>query len=343
MTQNKRFVGTLTPWALIFSFYLILFLAGCEKSKRIKEEPPEEQLFVTPPTFNPDSAYFFVQKQVDFGPRVPGTREHFETGVWIVEKLRAFQAFVVEQEFTATSFDGRIMNLKNIIASYNPESGKRILLAAHWDTRPFADKDDERKDAPIDGANDGASGVGVLLEIARLIAIEKTRVGIDIIFFDGEDWGNDTAFQDFIALRDGWESWWAMGSQYWGKNPHKNNYSAYYGILLDMVGGENAKFFVEGFSKQFAPSIVDKVWDTASKIGYSNYFIRRNGSSITDDHYYVNKYRNIPIIDIIPKDPSDGTFGSFHHTHDDNMAIISKATLEAVGKTVLQVIYNEEP
>lgn len=320
---------------------LIIILVGCEGGKENKEAPKEEVTVVAPPVFNPDTAYSFVDQQVAFGPRVPGTRAHVEAGNWMVKKLREYGATVMEQEFNATSFDGRPMNLKNIIGIFNADKQKRILLAAHWDSRPFADKDDERKDEAIDGANDGASGVGVLLEVARLIAQQELPIGVDIIFFDGEDWGNDTAYQDYVAVRDGWETWWCLGSQYWGKNPHQANYSAYYGILLDMVGGKNAKFFVEGHSKRIAPSIVDKVWDTASRLGYSQYFIRRDGGAITDDHYYVHKYRNIPMIDIIPMDPSDGTFGSFHHTHDDNMGIISKETLEAVGRTVLQVIYNE--
>lgn len=341
MAQKTRFSEVFKSMATLLALFFITLLISCESTKQSKEEPKEEIVFVTAPTFNADSAYSFVEKQVAFGPRVPNTKAHVEAGEWMVKKLKEYGAEVIEQEFNATSFDGRPMSLKNIIGSFNTESGKRILLAAHWDSRPFADKDDERKDEAIDGANDGASGVGVLLEIARLIAQEKPKVGIDIIFFDGEDWGNDTAFQEYVAVRDGWETWWCMGSQYWGQNPHKPNYSAYYGILLDMVGGKNAKFFVEGYSKKIAPSIVDKVWNTASRLGYSQYFVRREGGAITDDHYYVHKHRNIPMIDIIPTDPADGTFGSFHHTHDDNMDLISKETLEAVGRTVLQVVYNE--
>ena len=341
MAQKTRFQERFKSLVAVLALFSITTFTGCESTKESKEEPRTEPVLVNPPFFDADSAYGFVEQQVAFGPRVPNTRAHVMAGRWMVTKLEEYGAAVIEQEFNATSFDGRPMALKNIIGSFNPENKKRILLAAHWDSRPFADKDDERKDEAIDGANDGASGVGVLLEVARLISKQKPTIGIDIIFFDGEDWGNDTAFQDYVAVRDGWETWWCIGSQYWGKNPHKPNYSAYYGILLDMVGGKNAKFFVEGHSKQVAPSIVDKVWNTASRLGYSQYFITRDGGAITDDHYYVHKHRNIPMIDIIPTDPTDGTFGSFHHTHDDNMEIISKETLEAVGRTVLQVIYNE--
>ncbi len=327
---------------LIALAFVATAIFSCQGTKENKAETVPELPQVIVPSFNKDSAYAYVKYQVDLGPRVPSTPPHVAAGDWMAAKLQGYGAEVVEQTFEATSFDGKKMYLRNIIGTYAPEKTKRILLAAHWDTRPFADKDDTRKDEPIDGANDGASGVGVLLEIARILnANPLPEVGIDIIFFDGEDWGNDVSYQKPVALRDGWESWWCMGSQYWGKNPHKPNYSAFYGILLDMVGGKNAKFFVEGYSKQFAPSIVDKVWDAASRIGYSNYFVRRDGSAITDDHFFVHKYRNIPMIDIIPTDPSNNSFGSFHHTHDDNIELISKETLEAVGQTVLHVIYNE--
>lgn len=331
---------------LFIKAFLILFTSAlvisCGSPKEKLPDVQEEKPPVAVPSFNRDSAYAFVEHQVNLGPRVPSTDPHVKTGDWLAGKLRSYGAVVEEQNFEATSFDGKQMYLRNIIASFAPEKAKRVLLAAHWDTRPFADKDDTRKDEPIDGANDGASGVGVLLEIARLLQQEQPQgVGVDIIFFDGEDWGNDVTYQQQVALRDGWESWWAMGSQYWGKNPHKPNYSAYYGILLDMVGGKDATFFMEGYSRQIAPSIVDKVWNAASRIGYSNYFVRREGGAITDDHYFVHKYRNIPMIDIIPTDPEDDSFGSFHHTHDDNMEIISKETLGAVGETVLYVIFNE--
>ncbi|TRX62775.1 M28 family peptidase [Fulvivirga sp. M361] len=326
-------------------FCLVLpavLIISCNTSKEKTVDVDAEEHVITVPLFNKDSAYAFVEYQVSMGPRVPSTTPHVKTGDWLVHKFRTYGAQVEEQNFEATSFDGKKMYLRNIIASYAPEKAKRILLAAHWDTRPFADKDNSRKDEAIDGANDGASGVGVLLEIARSIQQELPKgVGVDIILFDGEDWGNDVSFQKPVPLRDGWESWWCMGSQYWGKNPHKPNYSAYYGILLDMVGGKNARFFTEGYSRQIAPSIVKKVWDVASQIGYSNYFVRREGAAITDDHYFVHKYRNIPMIDIIPMDPESDSFGTFHHTHNDNMDIISKETLGAVGETLLYVLYHE--
>lgn len=321
----------------------ILAISCDSNNKTTSEDKVSENVKVLrAPSFNADSAYSFVKKQVDFGPRVPSTRPHIEAGDYLVSKLKSYGWEVTEQAFEATSFDYKLMALRNIIASYNPDATKRVLLAAHWDSRPFADKDSVRKDEAILGANDGASGVGVLLEVARLLPnSDSLDMGVDVIFFDGEDWGNDSSHQKYTPVRDGWEEWWCIGSQYWSKNKHEKNYSAYYGILLDMVGGKNAKFYIEGHSNHYAPSIVDKVWGQASRLGYDRYFVRREGGAITDDHYFVNEYAKIPMIDIIPTDPADNSFGDFHHTHKDNMEIINKETLQAVGQTVITVLYSE--
>ncbi len=329
-----------------FPFFLILLFAiscntGTEKETPVKEPSESVTEFVKAPPFSGDSAYFFVEKQVNMGPRVPNTAAHREAGDYFISKLKEYGARVTAQEFQAQSFDGKTLQLRNIIASFYPDQQKRVLLAAHYDSRPFADKDDERRDEPIDGANDGASGVGVLLEIARILNSNDTPppVGVDIILFDGEDWGNDS--NNYVPLPENLDTWWCLGSQYWGQNKHNPQYSAYYGILLDMVGGTDAKFYREGYSMEFAPKIVNKVWQTAARLGHNEYFIPANGGTITDDHVYVNKYTNIPMIDIIPTDPVEGSFGDFHHTHDDNLSIISRETLQAVGETVLHVLYNE--
>jgi glutaminyl-peptide cyclotransferase len=327
--------------SLILALASIVSCTTKKENINSNDEVTKENTIVVP-NFNADSAYSFIEKQVSYGPRVPNTAAHVNTGDYIIKKLKQYGLMVIEQNFEATTFDGQNVFLRNIIASYNPSAKKRILLSSHWDSRPFADKDDIRSNDPILGANDGASGVGVLIEMARAISNTNTlEIGIDIILFDGEDWGNDTQFQPFVPLRDGLESWWCLGSQYWSKNKHKANYSAFYGILLDMVGGKNAKFYIEDYSKSYAPSIVDKVWGQASQLGYDRYFVRQPGGQIMDDHYFVNKNAKIPMIDIIPTDPTNGSFGEFHHTHDDNMSIISKETLDAVGTTLLNVIYKD--
>ncbi|WP_026236504.1 M28 family peptidase [Pontibacter roseus] len=311
-----------------------------EKAETSNRVAVEEEAIVQAPEFNADSAYHFVERQVAFGPRVPNTAEHYKTGEWLIETLRSYGAEVQVQSFQARAFDGKMLNLRNIIATINPGAAKRVMLAAHWDTRPFADKDDENQNKPIDGANDGGSGVGVLLEIARTIqaAEHKPGIGVDIILFDGEDYGqpdeSDFPFQDDT---------WCLGSQYWSKNKHVANYKPQYGILLDMVGAENAKFAREGTSMQYAKNIVDKVWRAGNRIGYSDYFVYTNAPGITDDHYYVNTVAGIRMIDIIEYNMAnpDDYFGPYHHRHTDTMDIISKNTLKAVGQTVLHVLYNE--
>lgn len=327
----------------IISLLFIAFLViACDSSKDKKEEVANEteKKDLEVPAFSGGNAYQFVEAQVNFGPRVPNTPAHAETEEYIIKQLESFGAKVQTQKFEADTYDGEVWNLTNIIASIQPEKKKRILLAAHWDTRKIADKDTERKDEPIDGANDGASGVGVILEVINAIqkAENKPNVGIDVIFFDGEDNGEPQG----LSGRDPSKTWWCLGSQYWSKNKHIPGYSAYYGILLDMVGGVDAQFHKEGYSMKYAPTIVEKVWNTADRIGYGRYFINNRVGPITDDHYFVNEFAKIPMIDIIAHEPtSDDFFPDFHHTHKDNMEIISQETLEAVGQTLLQVIYEE--
>jgi glutaminyl-peptide cyclotransferase len=317
-----------------------LLFASCEKKKATQDSVKVEIADIKLPAFNPDSAYKFIEQQVAFGPRVPNTKAHKKCGDHLIGQLKAFGADVQTQEFQAEAFDGTKLNLKNIIGSINPKASKRILLAAHWDTRPFADQDEKNRTVPIDGANDGASGVGVLLEVARAINEFSTQpnVGIDIIFFDGEDYGQPE--DSGLPYKP---NSWCLGSQYWAANKHVPNYSAYYGILLDMVGGENAQFAMEGTSMQYAPSIMKKVWDTGNRLGYSRHFIYKRSPSIIDDHHYINTVAKIPMIDIIEYNPrGDQYFGDYWHTHADNMDVISKPTLKAVGHTLMDVLYREQ-
>ncbi|MFL5730773.1 MAG: M28 family peptidase, partial [Cytophagaceae bacterium] len=323
------------------SFFLIsliaLTLMGCPGKEKPKEKVTSQER-VPAPVFNADSAYEFVNAQVKFGPRVPNTASHIKCGDFLIAALKKTGAKVTVQTFEANAYDGKKLFLRNIIASINTDAPKRIIFAAHWDTRPFADQDPDKSyyKKPIDGANDGGSGVGILLEVARAINTFKSKpgVGLDLILFDGEDYGAPEEFEGSHA------NTYCLGSQYWAKNPHGN---AYYGILLDMVGAKNATFAKEGLSMQYAGSIVDKVWQTGHSLGYSSYFIFRETGAITDDHAYVNEFAKIPMIDIIEfKGGGENYFGSYWHTHNDNMDVIDKNTLKAVGQTLLEVVYNEK-
>ncbi|MDR0995197.1 MAG: M28 family peptidase [Tannerella sp.] len=291
------------------------------------------------PDFQADSAYRFVDEQVAFGPRVPNTPAHKACGDFLAATLKRFGAQVYVQQMTLTAYNGTKLDCRNIIGSYKPAARKRVLLFAHWDSRPYADNDSDPKEQrkPIDGADDGASGVGVLLEMARLMDKQAPDVGVDILFTDAEDYG----VPSFSSQRDDDNSW-CLGTQFWARNPHTPNYHAQYGILLDMVGAKNATFYKEYTSQAQAPSLVEKIWDTARNLGYGNFFIDADGGSIVDDHLYVISGRGIPCVDIINYAPDNKRgFADYWHTHADNMQIISRETLKAVGQTLLNVIYKE--
>lgn len=311
-------------------------------------EETEEVAKVNPvgPSFNADSAYAFTKAQCDFGPRDMNSRGHDLCGEWIVSKFKEYGCKVTMQTATLAGYDGTKLRSRNIMASINPEATTRILLCAHWDSRPWADNDPDSANwrKPILAANDAASGVAVMLELARIIGKSKDekafnkQLGIDFVCFDAEDWGTP----QWADVADNADSW-ALGAQYWSKNLPQG-YEARYGILLDMVGGVGARFYREGMSMQYAPEIVKKVWRAAREVGFGSYFPKEDGGVITDDHVPVNQFAKIPTIDIIPyyADCQQSSFGPTWHTLADNMENIDKNTLKAVGQTLVQVIYKEK-
>jgi hypothetical protein len=324
----------------------LLVVGSCNTGRRGSagnEEKEKEEPLKVPP-FNADSAYAYVKAQVDFGPRVCNTKAHEKCEAYLVSKLKQYCNDVTVQKGKVKAFDGTLLGFANIIASFNPATNNRIFLCSHWDSRPFADHDIDLKKhkTPIDGANDGASGVGILLEIARQLSLSKPAIGVDLILLDAEDYGPSDDQQRTEDTSD----WWGLGSQYWAKNPHKPNYFAKYGILLDMVGAPNATFMQEGFSKQYAPAILANVWNIAGRLGYSDYFLYDKGDMITDDHVFINKILNIPTIDIIHlvREENFDRTGFYHtwHTTGDNLASIDKTTLGVVGKTLMSVIAMEK-
>ena len=322
----------------ILSTTLLTGTTACGNRTSSRSQDTDTIAMAPAPEFNADSAYAFTAAQCAFGPRVPNTEAHKLCGNYIAEKFRSYGALVTDQYADLTAFDGTVLKARNIIASYNPDAEARLLICGHWDSRPWADNDPDSANwhKPVLAANDAASDVAVMLEMARLIAQNPLKIGRDFICFDAEDYGAPQ------WINSSEENDWCLGSQYWAENPHKFGYKARFGILMDMVGGQGSTFSKELFSKEYAAQVVDIVWNTATQIGYGNYFLNRDGGYITDDHLPVNRIAKIPCIDIIPYF-SDGPsgFGPTWHTVNDDMEHIDKNVLKAVGQTVLQVIYNE--
>ena len=322
---------------ILFFFLPVALLLSCTQTTKSAQNNDKA---ISIPAFSADSAYSFTKRQVDFGARVPNTKAHDNCAQYLLQELRRHGAEVVEQKANLTAFDGTILKSTNIIGSINPKATTRILLLSHWDSRPWADNDPkpENRKKPVMAANDGASGVGVLLEIVRVISKTQPTVGVDVVFVDAEDYG-----QPESVSGEGSEDSWCLGTQYWAKNPHVSGYTARYGILLDMVGAPGATFYREQSSDYYASSVVNTVWSQAKDLGFGQYFRDEKGGAITDDHIYVNKILGIPTIDIIHFDPHTASgFGSYWHTIHDTMDNVDKSTLNAVGTTLLHVLYKEK-
>lgn len=300
------------------------------------EAAPRQELLGN---FNADSAYKYIAEQVAFGPRVTGTEPHKAAAEYLIDKLGGFADTITVQNGIVQNYKGEKLPITNIIAGFRPDMPRRIVLAAHWDTRPWADQsqgsDDRQK--PVPGANDGGSGVGVLLEIARQLSQKPANVGVDIILFDAEDCGKSDGF-------DSAEETWCLGSQYWAEHmmPYTAKNLPVYGILLDMVGGKDARFYYDLFSTQNASTPCVKIWSEAEALGHGAVFPRSVGGVITDDHIFMTR-AGIPTADIIElHNEETGTFPPYWHTVHDTMDNISKTTLQTVGDVVLNVVYKEK-
>lgn len=295
----------------------------------------------TIPTFNADSAYSFITRQVEFGPRVPGTEAHAKCAGYIASELKRHGAdTIILQKATATAFDGTVLPITNIMGRFLPEAPRRILIAAHYDTRPWADNeaDKEKRFTPIPGANDGGSGVGVILELARIIGLQNPAIGVDFLLVDAEDYGYSSDISD-KEYADSDQSW-CLGTQYWVKHsPYTGTDRPVYAVLLDMVGGTGAKFYREYTSDAYAHHIVDKVWATAAASPYADRFINSRGGALIDDHVFINQ-AGIPAIDIV--ECHESGFPPTWHTHADNMDNIDRSTLKAVGQVMCEIIFNEK-
>ena len=319
----------------------VVLLAGChgKKGDNTPEAPTtKDYSAVAIPEFNADSAYTFVADQLAFGFRHPGTKGHEQCAEYIARMMGRWCDTVIVQPFTTTLWNGQHVNGKNIIASLAPEKENRILLAAHWDSRQWADHDlDTTKwRSPLPGANDGASGVGLLMEMARVMSAMPPDVGIDFIFFDVEDQG----IPEWAGRYE--DNTWCKGSQYWATNPHKLFYQAMYGILFDMVGTAAPRFTKEEISMNFAQGIMNKMWGCAAFLGHGNIFVNELSSGILDDHLYINQIIKIPTIDIV-QNSVNCSFYPHWHTVSDDLDAVDRNTLAIVATVTLKMIYGDYP
>lgn len=297
---------------------------------------------VSVPSFNADSAYASIVKQCAFGPRVPGSDAQLRCADYIGSELKRMGYTVILQRTTVKAYDGTPLRCINIFATTDTAATDRILVTAHWDSRPWADHDpdESKRREPVLAANDGASGVAVIIELARAMQKQRPGIAVDFACLDAEDYG--TPEWDKASAGDDDARTWCLGTQYFAANPPLPGYMPRYAINLDMVGGRGAKFMQEGFSKQYAPGVVSKVWAFAAEAGYSDFFPQQDGGYVTDDHLPLNEIAAIPTIDVIPcyKD-YETSFGPTWHTTHDTPDNIDRNTLKAVGQTMLHVIYNE--
>lgn len=322
---------------------MMLAMLGCSGGNRAAATEDAEAAGADAPKSSPDTLYQFVADQVSFGPRVPGSEAHKACGDYIVAKLRSYGAdTIIQQHTSAKIFTGETRPIRNIFARYNPDAKNRLLLLAHYDTRPMADEDPDpsNRNLPIDGANDGASGVAVLLEMARQLSLaaaedsatgrKSSEAGIDLLFVDLEDSGSS-----------GDDDSWCLGTQAFAASLPQF-YSEYprYGILVDMVGGQGAVFPKEYLSTRYTKEATDRVWSAAYSAGMSDRFPNRIGGSIIDDHVYINR-AGIPCVDIIESaNPSTGSFPPTWHTMADNLSAIDRSTLASVADLLLILINN---
>ena len=331
---------------LLVQLVILVLLVSCNKKTVVIDRP----------AFSSDSAYAYIERQMAFGPRVPNSAAHTQCAVWLIEQLRAFGAEVELQKGFMPDYRDHNQQIYNIIGHFHtPENASRprILLGAHYDCRPWCDEEPNYADRlyNVPGANDGASGVGVLLEVARQLGLrDSLKAPVDIIFFDCEDMGTPRFYTGTER-----EDTWCLGSQLWATNyarlsgeaglsaERSNSETVYqakpvykFGLVLDMVGAPDAVFPLEMYSTSYASNYQQQIWRAAEQLGYGAKFSSMQSYPITDDHYYINYIAGIPCVDVIHYDVRNATgFPFWWHTRQDNMDNISKSTLQAVGEVVM--------
>jgi glutaminyl-peptide cyclotransferase len=279
--------------------------------------------------FDGKRAMEYVRKQLAFGPRIPGTSGHREAGDWIVQQMRQRADTVIEQTWTHTTEKHHALPMRNVLARFKPAATERVLYVAHWDSRPFADRAEDPMDRhkPVPGANDGASGVAVLLALADVLKETPPHIGVDLLFVDGEDYGSFDTNTDVL-----------IGSNYFAKHLPDSSYRPLFGVVWDMVGDRELRLAREGHSVKRAPDVVRRVWEMAASLGHGDIFVSGEIEGITDDHIPLLD-RGLQVIDVIDLDyPSMDTDLNFHHTPFDTIDKLSVASLQAVGDVALALI-----
>jgi hypothetical protein len=286
--------------------------------------------------FDAKAALGYAQAQVAFGPRVPGTAAARKAGDWIVEEMRKRADTVLVQQWTHVTRQGDSLPLRNIIARFKPSASERILYLTHWDTRPKADDDPVlgNRSGSFDGANDGASGVGLFVAIADRLKATPPNVGVDLLFVDGEDWG------DFGGFEEGEAPDVLMGSSYFAKHLPDAGYKPIFGVLFDMIGDPNLSIQREGNSLSKAPEVVQRVWQTASELGYGSAFVAQDGGPMTDDHVPLQD-AGLRVIDVIDYSWTLPDGRNYHHTTFDTIDKLSEKSLQTVGDVALALIRKE--
>lgn len=319
--------------SLIIILLLVVTFNSCSE-KKVEVSKPLYQLQSNAviPTFDAKNAYQYIKEQIKFGPRNPNSKAHVATLNYLTNTLSKFTQTVIKQPFTYTGYNGEKLQLTNIIAKFNPKVKNRILISAHWDSRPRSEhaKDPAKRKLPVLGANDGASGVGVILELAKILSKNKIDYGIDLVLFDGEDYGKESDLSNF-----------SLGSKYYASKMITENYPAF-AVLLDMVGDKDAQFPIESNSYEYAPDIVNMFWNKAAQIG-ADKFIFSKSQPIYDDHIPLNQ-AGIRTIDIIDSDligaDTPNKRRNYWHTDKDTIENIGVETLQQVGNVLTNIIYS---
>jgi hypothetical protein len=283
--------------------------------------------------FSSESALGYVKTQLDFGPRIPGTEGHRRTGDWIVAEMRKRADSVVVQEWTHVTARGDTLPMRNVIARFRPQERDRVLYITHWDTRPVSDEatDPRQRQLPVPGANDGASGVALFLALGDALKKTPPEFGVDLLFVDGEDYGDFSKDQDVL-----------IGSKYFAEHLPSAGYQPIFGVLWDMIGDRDLQIFQEGNSVQAAPEVVARVWRQADEMGYGRYFVPEVGTTVTDDHVPLIK-KGLRVIDVIDIDyprptPPGQARVNYHHTPQDTFDKVSAQSLQVVGDVALGLL-----